>query len=185
MFLRRRTRTSLKLCGLKWVPFLLALNACSGFGGNSLLVDTDPATLVEPRAEAGTLSGLDWTFASFREGETFCLRLDVGIPEQDPVLQSLAHSVTCTGLAKGDQPLRVMNQTELPRKNFSFVYGYAFVTDARVEATFRTAGVRNVDAAGGAFVFVFPTEWELESMRLFSGRSAVGGCSVDSSTSPC
>lgn len=185
MFLRRHTRTSVKLSRLKWVPVLLALNACGGFGGNSLLVDTDPATLVEPRAEAGTLSGLDWNFASFHEGERFCLQLDVGIPEQDPVLQSLAHSVTCTGLAKGEQALLVMNQTELPRKTFSFVYGYAFVPDARVEATFRTVGVRDVEAAGGAFVFVFPTEWKLQSMRLFSDRSAVGGCSIDSSTSPC
>lgn len=101
------------------------------------------------------------------------------------MLQSLAHSTTCTDVAKGAQALQVMNQAELPRKNFSFVYGYAFVTDAKVEATFRTGGVRNVEAAGGAFVFVFPTEWELKSIRLFSGRSVAGRCSIDSSTSPC
>lgn len=184
MFHRRDARIAL-LSGLNWLPLILTLGACGVLAGSGSLVDTDPATLVAPRAEAGTLSGLSWNFASFHEGQQFCLRLDVDIPERDPVLQSLAHSTTCTEVARGAEALQVMNQAELPRKNFSFVYGYAFVPDARVEATFRNVGVKDVQAAGGAFVLVFPTEWELQGMRLLSGRSVVERCSIDSSTSPC
>lgn len=62
MLLRRHTRTKPQSFALKLAPLLLTLSSCGILGESSSGVDADPAAVVAPRAEAGTLSGLDWNF---------------------------------------------------------------------------------------------------------------------------
>lgn len=140
--------------------------------------------------QSGIIQDVPWAFSARKEAGSACLSFSANLPPEragDPDSTRLSKSRNCTPLdgaiRRGQFQRLVWNQ--IPGADVSYMFGLALVDNARIEVHFANGKTLIFPVEGGAFVVVYATSDDMESLKLKADNATLKQCHPYGSKDPC